>query len=153
MLFIKTDTRELTINNENGEKYFDAILSMMLEDRKMSLGGAQNSEEDRPGMTGGTAEEPEEGYKGFLHLSCSRCGRTKTFHAKERMTEYRCCDCGKETPLEIMRRVYTSCDCGQDSYYLTNRKGDVLKIPCVRCGKEVLVGWNPEKKCYETSKE
>ena len=39
MLFIKTDTRELTINNENGEKYFDAILSMMLEDRKMSAGG------------------------------------------------------------------------------------------------------------------
>lgn len=39
MLFIKTDTRELTINNENGEKYFDAILSMMLEERKLSAGG------------------------------------------------------------------------------------------------------------------
>ena len=39
MLFIKTDTRELTINNENGEKYFDAILSMMLEERKVSAGG------------------------------------------------------------------------------------------------------------------
>lgn len=39
MLFIKTDTRELTINNENGEKYFDAILSMMLEERKPSTGG------------------------------------------------------------------------------------------------------------------
>ena len=43
MLFIKTDTRELTINNENGEKYFDAILSMMLEDRKMSFGGGHRT--------------------------------------------------------------------------------------------------------------
>ena len=29
----------------------------------------------------------------------------------------------------------------------------VLKIPCVRCGADVPVGWNEEKKCYETIKE
>lgn len=39
MLFIKTETRELTINNESGEKYFDALLGMMLEERKLSSGG------------------------------------------------------------------------------------------------------------------
>lgn len=153
MLFIKTDTREMTINNDSGEKYFDAILSMMLEERKLSSGGGQNSEKERPAPTEPQKEEPEDGYKGFLHLSCSRCGRTKTFHAKERMTVHRCCDCGKETELEFMRRVYTSCNCGQDSYYLTNRKEEKLKIPCVRCGAEVLVGWNPEKCCYETIRE
>lgn len=149
MLFIKTDTRELTINNENGEKYFDAILSMMLEDRKMSAGGAQNKQDERPTYTK-VSEEIEEGFRGFLHLTCSRCGRTKTFHSKERLTVHRCCDCGKETELKEMRRVYTSCGCGQDSYYLTNNTAPVLKIPCVRCGAEVGVAWNEEKRCYET---
>ena len=149
MLFIKTDTRELTINNENGEKYFDTILQMMLEERKPSAGGVQKTQDERPAYTK-EAAEAEEGYKGFLHLTCSRCGRTKTFHSRERLTVHRCCDCGKETELKEMRRVYTSCGCGQDSYYLTNNTMPVLKIPCVRCGADVSVEWNTEKKCYET---
>lgn len=148
MLFIKTDTRELTINNENGEKYFDAILSMMLEERKPSMGGGQKAQDERPAYTKEAGEE--EGFRGFLHLTCSRCGRTKTFYSKERLTVHRCCDCGKETELKEMRRVYTSCGCGQDSYYLTNNTMPVLKIPCIRCGADVPVGWNEEKKCYET---
>lgn len=36
MLFIKTDTRELTINNENGEKYFDVNLPSWGEEIKAS---------------------------------------------------------------------------------------------------------------------
>ena len=152
MLFIKTDTRELTINNENGEKYFDAILSMMLEERKLSAGGVQKAQDERPAYTK-EAGEAEEGFRGFLHLTCSRCGRTKTFYAKEKMTVHRCCDCGKETELKEMRRAYTSCECDQDSFYLTNSTMPVLKIPCVRCGADVPVEWNAEKKCYETIRE
>lgn len=127
MLYIRTETREMAIHNVDGEKYFDAIMKMMLEERtvpSMGVGEPQRKPEPIQNEAEIVPEKPvgerEEGYKGFMHITCSRCGRTKTFHAKEKMTVYRCCDCGKETELKDMRRAYTSCECGQDSYYLTN---------------------------------
>lgn len=33
MLYIRTETREMAIHNVDGEKYFDAIMKMMLEER------------------------------------------------------------------------------------------------------------------------
>ncbi|WP_458397432.1 hypothetical protein [Anaerotignum sp.] len=151
MLLIKTDTRLLEINAD-GEKYFDAILKMMLDERKPTAEGGIQKDPVKIALNGKAAEgeEEKEGYRGFLHLECSRCGRAKTFCAKEKMTVHRCCDCGKETELKDMRMAYTKCKCGQESYYLTNRTDAVLDIPCAHCGAPVSVMWNPNKKCYET---
>ena len=157
MLYIRTETREMAIHNVDGEKYFDAIMKMMLEERTVPSVGVA-APERKPEPIQKEAEivpekpvgEREEGYKGFMHITCSRCGRTKTFHAKEKMTVYRCCDCGKETELKDMRRAYTSCECGQDSYYLTNSKQDLIDIPCVNCGAPVTVEWNRFEEKYET---
>lgn len=170
MLYIRTETREMAIHNVDGEKYFDAIMKMMLEERTVPSMGEDAPARKPDATTGMVAparlDEPiqkeaeclhekpvgerEEGYKGFMHITCSRCGRAKTFHAKEKMTVYRCCDCGKETELKDMRRAYTSCECGQDSYYLTNSKQDLIDIPCVNCGAPVTVAWNGFEKKYET---
>ena len=113
-------------------------------------GGIQREAENPP-VTDQTVKWAgrEAGVKGFVHLTCSRCGRTKTTYWKDRREVYRCCDCGKETELGHMRKVYTNCDCGQSAYYLTNSEADVLKVPCVSCGKDVTVSWDAEKNCYE----
>lgn len=156
MLYIKTDTRELTINNENGERYFDAILQMMLDEKRKPVGMEAPAATVKVPLIktlNPEVKEEEPGYRGFMHITCSRCGRTKTFYSKEKRTVYRCCDCGKETELTEMRKAYTSCECGQDSYYLTNVKDDLIDIPCVNCGAPVTVGWNGFEEKYETIAE
>ena len=153
MFLIKTETRELKIDNGNGEKYFDAILKMMLDERKPTTEGGIQKETVKAVSIGGKAEseEEKEGYKGFLHLECSRCGRTRSFFAKDKLRVHRCCDCGKETELKEVRRAYLSCSgCDTDVYYLTNSTADSLRISCFKCGTDVKLKWNPEKGCYET---
>ena len=155
MFLIKTETRELKIDNGNGERYFDAILKMMLDERKPTINGGIASGTANPPVTEQTVEKEgrEEGVKGFVHLTCSRCGRTKTTFWKNRQKAYRCCDCGKETELGYMRKAYAECECGHTAYYLTNSQAEVLSIPCVACGAPMNVKWNPEKECYETMRK
>ena len=154
MLIIKTQTREFSIRDGKGEMYFDMFCRMLLSgelEEPMLFPQPKKTElkqEEKP------VEEKhcDDGYRGFLHITCSRCGRTKTFHAKERIKAYRCNDCGKETELnkDNMSRAYTRCECGTDSHYYTNSEDDETEIPCINCGSHVHVTWNSDKKVYET---
>lgn len=161
MLYIRTETREMAIHNVDGEKYFDAIMKMMLEERTVpSMGVA--APERKPEPIQKEAEvvpekpvgEREEGYKGFMHITCSRCGRVKTFFAKERIKAFRCRDCDKETELipEKMRKAYASCKCGTDIHYWTNSEEGAFDISCLNCGAPVTVSWNSKMKCFYTLK-
>lgn len=92
------------------------------------------------------------GFKGFMHITCSRCGRTKTFFAKEHIKKFFCKECDKETELclEGMRKAYANCKCGNKAFYWTNSVEGEFDIACINCGAPVPVTWNSKKKCYET---
>ena len=164
----------MAIHNVDGEKYFDAIMRMMLEERTVPSMGEDAPARKPDATTGMVAparlDEPiqkeaeclhekpvgerEEGYKGFMHITCSRCGRVKTFFAKERIKAFRCHDCDKETELipEKMRKAYASCKCGTDIHYWTNSEEGAFDISCLNCGAPVTVSWNSKLKCFQTLK-
>lgn len=101
-------------------------------------------------------EDPEEelerkrrSYMGFLLIKCEHCGKIKGFCSKSAITYYRC-DCGGNTWLEDLRRLYVNCECGRKSVYFTNVKDAALDVDCIDCGQLVAVQWNSKRKIYET---
>lgn len=94
--------------------------------------------------------EPERrGYTGFLLIKCDHCGKTRAFCSKGRLTYYRC-NCGGNTELEGLRRLYVNCECGKKSVYFTNVEDAALDVNCIDCGQPAAVQWNSKKKVYET---
>lgn len=98
------------------------------------------------------SEKPK-GYKGFLYLECPHCGKRRAFCSGYPLKYYKCDDCGEETELHDLARMYLNCECGKNSAYLTNVTDEVFDVECIECGAPVAVQYNAKKKLYETIRE
>lgn len=98
------------------------------------------------------AAEDAEGYRGFLHLRCPKCGELSTFCSKAGVRESRCCKCGHIYSLSGLTRAQLACPCGNSSHYHTNRTDWYIDIPCIRCGDPVTLEYSPKQGCYRTAK-
>lgn len=97
------------------------------------------------------AQFPENGYKGFLIIRCSSCGKIKGFNQKTLTRKYRCA-CGRCTRLENLKPVYLECDnCGESLKYRTNIDDEAFEYPCLECGSPVHLILNRHKTAYATS--
>lgn len=113
--------------------------------------GKESSEKEwhwNSDMTGKT-----KGYKGFLMISCKECGHVNTFCSKNKISQYKCPECGKRTTLKDLRLLWANCECGKISRYFTNIEDPVTEVNCVDCGMPVAVTWNAKKACYQTIRE
>lgn len=90
------------------------------------------------------------GYSGFLYVECDHCGSVKGFCAKEKLSYYKCGQCGGKTKLTDMVKLYLNCECGSNTRYLTNLTDEAFDVNCINCGAPVSVKYNAKKKCYET---
>lgn len=87
---------------------------------------------------------------GFLYIKCDVCGKKKGFYAKKLLTHYHC-DCGHDTELRDIKRMYVKCPCCNNSlYYKTNIQDDRFEIDCLRCGAPVDMTINNDKTEYIT---
>lgn len=91
------------------------------------------------------AGEPE-GYGGFLYVQCEKCGHTHAFSSKNRLTYYKCTECGMKTILVDLVPLYLNCECGRRSNYMTNMDEYAFDVDCVVCGNPVAVKYNSRKK-------
>ena len=96
-----------------------------------------------------TEKDSAGGFGGFLYLKCPKCGKIKGFCAKTRINHFRC-DCGEVTELKHLVPLYMHCECGRRSRYLTNMEEQQFDMICYDCGAPVAIGWNENKKQYET---
>lgn len=87
------------------------------------------------------------GYKGFLHIVCSRCGEHRTFCAKVPVASHKCF-CGCETELTNLKNVFAECKCGRNYKYKTNAEDDYLILNCIDCGAPMDVGLNERRNAY-----
>lgn len=94
--------------------------------------------------------EQEAGYSGFLYVECDHCNSVKGFCAKEKLSYYKCGQCGRKTKLTDMVKLYLNCECGSNTRYLTNLTDEAFDVNCINCGAPVSVKYNAKKKCYET---
>lgn len=97
--------------------------------------------------------EAQEGYKGFIHIHCERCGQTRGFYTRELITESYCKNCHKKIRLEDLKPLWMHCECGNRMRYMTNHTHSVFDIKCIDCGNPVAVWWNEKKGLYETIRE
>lgn len=115
---------------------------------RMEASKREKCKENLPGnfkMTG--AGEGAAGYKGFLHIVCSGCGRRRTFCAKKPMTFYKC-GCGQETELKNLKNIFAECKCGRRFKYMTNAEDDYLALDCIDCGAPMDVKLNERRNTY-----
>lgn len=89
------------------------------------------------------------GFGGFLYLKCPKCGKIKGFCSKTRINHFRC-ECGEVTELKHLVPLYMHCECGRRSRYLTNMDEKQFDMICYDCGAPVAIGWNENKKQFET---
>ena len=94
--------------------------------------------------------EKENGYSGFLYVECEHCDTVRGFCAKDKLSYYKCGQCGEKTGLTDMVRLYLDCECGKRSVYWTNLTDEAFDVNCIACGTPVAVKYNAKKKCYET---
>ena len=154
---IATEGRTITVDMEQGmaQKMFNDFASVLLGI------GIRNESESKSNdvrplekmsemmLLDAGAQEPEEGYRGFLYIKCRECGEIKGFCAKHNLTESRC-KCGAITPLADLHRMYVNCQCGNQAKYNTNMEMDMFDVDCIKCGSPVAVSWNAKKMIYQT---
>lgn len=81
-----------------------------------------------------TEGKSDEGFKGFLWIKCSACGKVKGLCAKFPMTHFICNECKAETQLRDLRMAHVRCSCCGRSYdYKTNIAEEQFMIPCFGC--------------------
>lgn len=102
---------------------------------------------------GKTEAEVRQGYKGFLLIKCTTCGRIHAFNSRAVTSRYQCRDCNRVMDLENLVPLQADCECGQKSRYRTNIEEPMLDVTCIACGNPVTVEWNAKKKYYQTVRE
>lgn len=93
-----------------------------------------------------------EAYRGFLLIKCAHCGKLRGFCAKQPITEYRCDECEKTTPLHDLTSAYIGCKCGRHFRYRTNMVDDMFTYSCLSCGAPVDLTYNRKSGIYQTVK-
>ena len=88
-----------------------------------------------------------DGYRGFLHLKCEKCGRERTFCAKSNMT-FMQCECGHRTWLQNLSEAVVSCICGGRYVYKTNVRDRQFTMTCLGCKKPVRLVLDCDGKNY-----
>lgn len=91
-----------------------------------------------------------DGYSGFLHIKCQHCGKEKDYCPSGKIRVHKCKECGEETVLKGLVRLYTNCECGKRAVYWTNMTEKAFDACCVECGQPVAVEYNKKKNLYET---
>lgn len=91
--------------------------------------------------------EKADGYKGFLHLRCEKCGRERTFCARTNMTFLQC-ECGHRTWLTNLSEAVVSCVCGGRYVYKTNVRDRQFTMTCLGCKKPVRLCLDCDGKNY-----
>lgn len=98
--------------------------------------------------------EYTDGYRGFLHVKCSKCGDVKTFCAKISTNVHHCHNCGTDTRLNGLALVRTTCNCGKEFTYHTNRVDEWgFDIPCISCGRDMAVEYSTREHCFVSLKK
>lgn len=89
------------------------------------------------------------GYKGFLLIRCSGCGREYFINAREPETESTCRYCGQVTRLENLASAELYCrKCDRTWRYRTNSEEAEVSCSCINCGEELSSQWNSKLRRY-----
>lgn len=84
-------------------------------------------------------QQPTKSYKGFMHITCERCGNVHAYCTREPSSEYRCPACGNHMPLHDLRRLFLNCECGAKYVYWTNATEKLLELTCLNCKMPVAL--------------
>ena len=114
---------------------------------------ARDAQQEQKEESQETAEKKSKGYYGFLHIRCSKCGKTHTFCSKNRISYHTCPECREKTKLQELKRVYINCECGGLFRYFTNETEELFDLTCLKCGQPVALKYNRKKNLYETIKD
>ncbi|MDO5559405.1 MAG: hypothetical protein Q4F95_07365 [Oscillospiraceae bacterium] len=88
-------------------------------------------------------------YTGFVHLKCKHCGAVKSFCSREGISEFRCKECGGDTPLyHLVKIEYTCPECGRKHWYWTNETALDFVMQCFDCGTDIPVTYSEETNSY-----
>lgn len=96
-----------------------------------------------------TPEKREQGVKGFIHVECPKCHKTKGMFQREHLTEVLCTNCGEMIDLRESIPMHFKCECGKKLTYMTNMKSNMADVNCFDCGCPVAVTYNAKKNRYE----
>ena len=183
MITITTENKRFTLktDSDQSDKLFNEIVCHLIG-RKPSGGAVMNAKRIAPGKADqntdvsekpvaepvrrehgsdqGAADQTQsdtisehDEYKGFLYIKCQHCGEVKSFCSKKTIKNYRCPECGTETPLKNLSHLWLDCECGKASHYFTNMTEYAFDVNCIECGAPVAVKWNSRKKLYDTIRE
>lgn len=183
MITITTKTKRFTLktDSDQSDKLFNEIVCRLIG-RKPSGGAVMNAKRIAPGKADqntdvsekpvaepvrrehgsdqGAADQTQsdtisehDEYKGFLYIKCQHCGEVKSFCSKKTIKNYRCPECGTETPLKNLSHLWLDCECGKASHYFTNMTEYAFDVNCIECGAPVAVKWNSREKLYDTIRE
>lgn len=98
------------------------------------------------------ANNDEDGYSGFLHIKCEKCGNVHTYCSKEKI-RYSKCMCNHSTRLTGLKRAFVECKCGGTFRYFTNITDDQFEIDCYKCGSPVDMELNSRRQTFITMKD